>query len=93
MERSHKAVSLTGLAAVVVLGASAASAQQAQPAPQTDVSRPAGTLSDKLGATNGVIHPEGTVDPSMDKGAPDTGNTPVIPPAGTPGGPTNAQPK
>lgn len=61
--------------------------------PDTDVSKKAGSLSEKLNSTNGVIHPEGSVDPSMQKPAPETGTMPVIPAPGSPGGPTGVQPK
>lgn len=45
-----------------------------------------GTLSDRLGKTDGVITPSDT-SPSMSVPAPvpNPGTTPVIPPAGTPG--------
>jgi hypothetical protein len=58
-------------------------------APKTDLSKKNGELSDKLNKSNGVIHPEGAVDPNMQKPAPATGSMPVIPPPDSPG----AQPK
>ncbi|WP_158818514.1 hypothetical protein [Methylocapsa sp. S129] len=58
-------------------------------APNTDLSKRGGSLSDKLNNSNGVIHPEGAVDPKMQKPAPATGTMPVIPPPGAP----DAQPK
>jgi hypothetical protein len=61
--------------------------------PNTDLSKQSGSLSDKLNKTNGVIRPEGAVDPKMQKAAPETGSTRVIPPPGSPGGPTDVQPK
>lgn len=76
-----------------------AQAQSAAPGtavPDTDVSRKTGTLSEKLSDTNGVIHPQGSVDPGMQKEAPATGTMPVIPPPGSPGSPggaTGVQPK
>jgi hypothetical protein len=62
-------------------------------APGTDLSQHAGTLSDKLNDANGVIHPEGDVDPKMRKKAPSVGTMPVIQPPGSPGGSTDVQPK
>jgi hypothetical protein len=53
--------------------------------PNTDLSKQGGSLSDKLSNSNGVIHPEGAVDPKMQKPAPATGATPVIPPPVAPG--------
>lgn len=63
------------------------------PAPPTDISKKPGNLSEKLNRNNGVIHPEGDIDPAMRKPAPPTGATPVIPPPGAPGGDTAIQPK
>lgn len=53
--------------------------------PDTDLSKQSGNLSDKLNKTNGVIHPDGGVDPKMQKPAPATGAMSVIPPPGDPG--------
>ena len=58
-------------------------------APKTDLSKKNGALSDKLSKSNGVIHPDGAVDPNMQKPAPATGTMPVIPPPDSSG----AQPK
>jgi hypothetical protein len=58
-------------------------------APNTDLSKKSGELSDKLSKSNGVIHPEGGLDPKMQKPAPATGAIQVIPPPDAPG----AQPK
>lgn len=60
------------------------------PAPDTT-----GTLSDKLNKTDGVIKPPSGVDPEIHKPAPDgaTGTMPVIPPPGSPGNPSNVDPK
>ncbi len=73
--------------------AGAQSGAPGTPVPDTDVSRKGGTLSDKLNESNGVIHPEGAVDPGIQKTAPATGTMPVIPPPGSPGGDTGVQPK
>jgi hypothetical protein len=87
-------------AALIILGAggpaSAASSSQDQSgaeAPKTDLQDKKGDLSEKLDKSNGVIHPQGAVDPGMDKKAPAIGDTPVIPPPGAPGSGTTAQPK
>jgi hypothetical protein len=50
-------------------------------------------LGDRLAKSNGVLCPPTDVDPAMRAPAPDTGNTPVIPPPGSPGGNPNVQPK
>lgn len=61
--------------------------------PNTDIARKSGTLSDKLDAQNGVIHPRRNVDPGMRQPAPRTGAMTVIRPPGSPGAPTRVQPK
>ncbi|WP_128927632.1 hypothetical protein [Bradyrhizobium guangxiense] len=51
-------------------------------------------LGDKLAKSDGVLCPPAGVDPDMHAPAPDTGgNTPVIPPPGSPGGDPNVRPK
>ena len=50
-------------------------------------------LGDKLAKSNGVLCPPSGVDPEMRAPTPDTGNTPVIPPPGSPGGNPNVRPK
>jgi hypothetical protein len=50
-------------------------------------------LGDKLARSNGVLCPPSGIDPEMRAPTPDTGNTPVIPPPGSPGGNPNMQPK
>jgi hypothetical protein len=80
-----------------------------QTIPEKDLSRPAegGTqngnatsdrkqsLSDKLDKSGGVIKPAEGVDPQIVQPAPVPGpnSMPVIPPAGTPGGPPGPEPK
>jgi hypothetical protein len=54
-------------------------------APKTDLSKKNGELSDKLSKSNGVIHPEGGLDPKMQKPSPNTGTMQVIPPPDLPG--------
>ena len=51
------------------------------------------SLGDKLAKSNGVLCPPAGVDPEMRAPPPDTGNTPVIPPPGSPGGDPNIRPK
>lgn len=70
-----------------------ASGQPGAQPPKTDLQDKTGDLSEKLDKSNGVIHPEGAVDPGMAKKAPPVGNTPVIPPPGAPSSGTDAQPK
>lgn len=55
----------------------------------------AGTLSDKLEKSDGVIRPPATGAPDMRVPAPvpEPGTTPVIPPPGSPGGNPNVEPK
>src|SRR5689334_1384831 len=53
------------------------------PAPDTDISGKGGSLSQKLNDSNGVIHPQGNVDPDIRKSAPQTGTMPVIRPPGS----------
>jgi hypothetical protein len=80
----------------------AQAAGRAPPQVQEDVpAQPpgAGSLSDQLNRSKGVITPPAAVsnaDPGIVKSPPDTGTTttmPVIPPPGTPGGDPNVQPK
>jgi hypothetical protein len=91
---SRKILISAAVAAFANLAAAAPSGDTTQgspnAAPKTDLSHQSGSLSEKLNRTNGVVHPEGAVDPKMEKGAPDTGTMPVIPP---PNGGTDGQPK
>jgi hypothetical protein len=50
-------------------------------------------LSDKLAKSDGVLCPPAGVDPEIRAPTPDTGNTPVIPPPGSPGGDPSVRPK
>ena len=50
-------------------------------------------LSDKLARSDGVLCPPAGVDPAIRAPTPDTGNTPVIPPPGSPGGDPTIRPK
>jgi hypothetical protein len=50
-------------------------------------------LGDKLAKSDGVLCPPAGVDPQMHAPTPDTGNTPVIRPPGSPGGDPTIRPK
>jgi hypothetical protein len=50
-------------------------------------------LGDKLAKSDGVLCPPAGVDPEMRAPTPETGNTPVIPPPGSPGGDPRVRPK
>src|SRR3981189_720509 len=50
-------------------------------------------LGDKLARSDGVLCPPSGVDPEIRAPTPDTGNTPVIPPPGSPGGAPAIRPK
>ena len=85
---------LLGAVALMPLMAPPVAAQSdTQAPPPSDVSRQSGTLSDKLNTTSGVIHPEGSVDPGMQKTPSATGAMPVVPPPGSPGGNSDVVPK
>jgi hypothetical protein len=71
-----------------------------QPVPPRGTVAPEGTtgqssepLGDKLAKSNGVLCPPSGVDPEIRAPTPETGNTPVIPPPGSPGGDPNLRPK
>jgi hypothetical protein len=50
-------------------------------------------LGDKLAKSDGILCPPAGVDPQMRAPTPDAGNTPVIPPPGSPGGDPSIRPK
>ena len=50
-------------------------------------------LSDKLARADGVLCPPAGIDPEIRAPTPETGNTPVIPPPGSPGGDPTVRPK
>jgi hypothetical protein len=50
-------------------------------------------LGDKLARSDGVLCPPAGVDPEIRAPTPETGNTPVIPPPGSPGGDPTVRPK
>jgi hypothetical protein len=72
-----------------------------QPAPSRGTAAPEGTttgqraepLGDKLARSDGVLCPPAGVDPEIRAPTPETGNTPVIPPPGSPGGDPSIRPK
>ena len=86
---------------VLISGASFAQAPEqpetspkpAPEAPEAPGTKPDAPLSKKLHKNEGVLKPPENIDPEMNKGAPDTGNMPVIIPPGEPGGDQNVQPK
>ena len=55
--------------------------------------RAAEPLGDKLAKSDGVLCPPTGVDPEIRAPTPETGNMPVIPPPGSPGGDPNIRPK
>jgi hypothetical protein len=63
------------------------------PAEGTTTGQRAEPLSDKLARSDGVLCPPAGIDPQMRAPTPDTGNTPVIPPPGSPGGDPTIRPK
>ena len=72
-----------------------------QPAPHSGTATPEGTttgqraepLGDKLARSDGVLCPPAGVDPDIRAPTPEAGNTPVIPPPGSPGGDPSIRPK
>jgi hypothetical protein len=50
-------------------------------------------LGDRLAKSDGVLCPPAGVDPEIRAPTPEGGNTPVIPPPGSPGGDPNLRPK
>jgi hypothetical protein len=71
-----------------------------QPVPPRGTIAPEGTtgqraepLGDKLAKSDGVLCPPAGIDPEIRAPTPDAGNTPVIPPPGSPGGDPSIRPK
>jgi hypothetical protein len=62
-------------------------------APEGYTGQRAEPLGDKLAKSDGVLCPPSGVDPEIRAPTPDTGNTPVIPPPGSPGGDPSLRPK
>jgi len=67
--------------------------QGAMPPQGTTTGETREPLGDRLARSDGVLCPPADVDPQMHAPTPDTGNTPVIPPPGSPGGNPNLRPK
>ena len=61
--------------------------------PGTTTGQASEPLGDKLAKSDGVLCPPSGVDPEMRAPTPDAGNTPVIPPPGSPGGNQDVRPK
>ena len=61
--------------------------------PGRTTGRAAEPLGDKLAKSDGVLCPPPGVDPEIRAPTPDAGNTPVIPPPGSPGGNPDIRPK
>ena len=85
------------LAATIIVTSAAAQTMNDQAAPAKDKActpqeRANKTLSEKLDQTAGVICPP-DIDPAIKAPTPSGGNTPVIPPPGSPGGDQSVQPK
>ena len=81
--------------------ATAANCAPMQPTPNSGIVVPEGQttgqraepLGDKLARSDGVLCPPAGIDPEMRAPTPDGGNTPVIPPPGSPGGDPSIRPK
>jgi hypothetical protein len=59
----------------------------------TTTGQAAEPLGDKLAKSDGVLCPPPGIDPQIRAPTPDAGNTPVIPPPGSPGGNPDIRPK
>jgi hypothetical protein len=81
--------------------ASASNCGPVRPVPPRGTMAPEGSttgertepLGDKLAKSDGVLCPPAGVDPEIRAPTPDAGNTPVIPPPGSPGGDPTVRPK
>ena len=83
-------------AGLILATTAAASAQPAVPGANRGCSQPGNSenLSDKLAQSGGVLCPQNAdPDPAIKAPTPPTGDKPVIPPPGSPGGNPNVQPK
>ena len=75
-------------------GATPDSARSAAAVPEGTTTGQAGEpLSERLAKSDGVVCPPSGVDPEIRAPTPSAGNTPVIPPPGSPGGDPNLRPK
>ena len=78
--------------AVLLVGPASAQAASLETTPgDANPTAPGQNVSKKLDQSN-VIHPK-EVDPAIEKPAPQTGDSNVVPPPGTSGGPSAPQPK
>jgi hypothetical protein len=83
------------------VAAGATNCAPTQPVPPRGTIAPEGSttgqraepLSDKLAKSEGVLCPPAGVDPEIRAPTPETGNMPVIPSPGSPGGAPNVRPK
>ena len=90
-----KVIKIGPIFALALLCAVTATAQAADTTgctPQERQQANQNNLSQKLDDTAGVICPP-DVDPAMKAPTPKTGDTPIIPPPGRPGGNPNVQPR
>jgi len=90
-----KMIEIRSILAVAVLCVAIGTAQAADTTGCTPRERQQANqnkLSQRLDDTGGVICPP-DVDPAMKAPTPKTGDTPIIPPPGSPGGNPNVQPK
>jgi hypothetical protein len=85
---------LVGALSLILIGTAAGQTQQnVDPKSCANSSSgSSGELRNKLSQSGGVICPP-NVDPGMKAPSQNTGNMPVIPPPGSPGGNPNVQPK
>ena len=93
MGRFVQSVASVGL---ILATTAAASAQPAVPDANRGCSQPGNSenLTDKLAQSGGVLCPQNAdPDPAIKAPTPQTGDKPVIPPPGSPGGTPNVQPK
>jgi hypothetical protein len=94
-------MAVSGVAGAQAPPARATECAPTQPVPQRGTVAPEGTttgqraepLGDKLARSDGVLCPPPGVDPDIRAPTPDAGNTPVIPPPGSPGGDPTVRPK
>jgi hypothetical protein len=63
------------------------------PQDSTTIGQSREPLGDKLAKSDGVLCPPTGVDPEIRAPTPNTGNMPVIPPPGSPGGDPSVRPK
>jgi hypothetical protein len=89
---NNRTAKLAASVAIALAMISSASAQTTDSKACSQQERSNQTLGEELGQSNGVICPS-EVDPGIKAPTPEGGNTPIIPPPGSPGGNPNIQPK